>query len=147
MDHQPLLPAGLHPFDESELDARFVDAFAASSTRPNLLQGLRAFIGSLRKVGVAFEVWLDGSFCTEKIDPNDIDMVVFADPAELNQLDPATQTYLGGLLDRTSARRQFGCDVLFAPSGDMNMRSYWRGWYGFDRREQPKGIVCLTVAP
>ena len=92
-----------------------------------------------------FEVWLDGSFCTEKVNPNDIDLVVFADPTELNGLDPATQSHLSGLLDRANARRQFGCDVLFAQSNDMNMRSYWRGWYGFDRSEQPKGIVCLTV--
>jgi len=104
-------------------------------------------LSALRRAGVAFEVWLDGSFCTEKIDPHDVDLVVFADPEDLNRLDPARQTYLSGILDRTNARRQFGCDVLFAASNDMNMRSYWRGWYGFDRREQPKGIVSLTVAP
>ena len=104
-------------------------------------------MSALRRAGVEFEVWLDGSFCTEKIDPNDIDLVVFADPADLNRLDPASQTYLSGVLDRTNARRLFGCDVLFAPSNDMNMRSYWRGWYGFDRREHPKGIVSLTVTP
>jgi hypothetical protein len=147
MDHPPLFPPGLHAVDESDLSARFVDAFASSTTRRPLLVGLQSFLNALRRAGVAFEVWLDGSFCTEKIDPNDIDLVVFADPIDLNRLDPAKQTYLSGVLDRTNARRQFGCDVLFAPSNDMNMRSYWRGWYGFDRRERPKGIVSLTVAP
>jgi len=92
-------------------------------------------------------VWLDGSFSTEKIDPNDVDLVVFADPVEINKLPPSLQTYLRGLFDRATSKRQYGCDVLFAPSSDTTMRSYWRGWYGFDRLEQPKGIARLAVSP
>ena len=147
MDHHPLFPPGLHPVSEAELAAKLVHPFVGSRTRRALLDGLQAFFIGLRSADVAFEVWLDGSFCTNKFDPNDIDLVVFADPDALNRLDPARQTLLSGLLDRTNARRQFGCDVLFASSNDPIMRSYWRGWYGFDRSEQPKGIICLTVAP
>jgi len=147
MDHHPLFPPGLHPVSEAELAAKLVHPFVGSRTRRALLDGLQAFFTGLRAADVDFEVWLDGSFCTNKFDPNDIDLVVFADPDALNRLDPARQTLLSGLLDRTNARRQFGCDVLFTSSNDPNMRSYWRGWYGFDRSEQPKGILCLTVAP
>jgi len=147
MDHQPLFPPGLHTVSEAELAAKLVHPFVGSRTRRALLDGLQAFFIGLRSADVAFEVWLDGSFCTNKFDPNDIDLVVFADPDALNRLDPARQTLLSGLLDRTNACRQFGCDVLFASSNDPIMRSYWRGWYGFDRSEQPKGIICLTVAP
>jgi hypothetical protein len=147
MDHQPLFPPGLHTVTEVDLAAKLVHGFGGSRTRSALLDGLRAFLAGLRSAGVAFEVWLDGSFCTDKLDPNDIDLVVFADPNALNRLDSAKQTLLSGLLDRTNARRQYGCDVLFASSSDPNTRSYWRGWYGFDRREQPKGILCLSVSP
>jgi len=147
MDYQPLFPPGLHTVSEAELAAKLVHPFVGSRTRRALLDGLQAFFTGLRAADVDFEVWLDGSFCTNKFDPNDIDLVVFADPDALNRLDPARQTLLSGLLDRTNARRQFGCDVLFASSNDPIMRSYWRGWYGFDRSEQPKGIICLTVAP
>lgn len=147
MSHPPLLPPGLHPMDEAQLEAHFVDPFNGSATRRTLVSGLRTYLNALRRAGVTFEVWLDGSFTTQKVDPNDVDLVVFADPAELNRLPPALQTYLRGLFDRTSAKRQFGCDVLFAPSSDPNLRSYWRGWYGFDRLEQPKGIARLAVSP
>jgi hypothetical protein len=147
MSHPPLFPPGLHSVDEDKLDDQFAHAFQGSKTRPVLVSGLRAFLAGLRRAGIAFEIWLDGSFCTHKVDPNDVDLVVFADATELNRLDPALQTYLRGLLDRTTAKRQFGCDVLFSPANDMNMRSYWRGWYGFDRLEQPKGIARLTVSP
>jgi hypothetical protein len=147
MSHPPLFPPGLHPVDEAQLEAHFVYPFNGSTTRPALLSGLRAYLQALRQAGVTFEVWLDGSFSTQKVDPNDVDLVVFADPDELNRLPPSLQTYLRGLFDRTTAKRQYGCDVLFAPSSDLNLRSYWRGWYGFDRLEQPKGIARLAVAP
>lgn len=147
MKHTPLFPPGLHPVTEGDLDNHFLRAFAASQTRPALIAGLRAFLASLKRVGVAFEVWLDGSFCTEKLDPNDVDIVVFADEDELNGLDQGVRQYLSALLDRPNAKVKFGCDVLFAPAGDLNLRSYWRGWYGFDRSEQPKGIVQVMVSP
>lgn len=147
MEHAPLFPAGLHDFTEHELDNHFLSAFSESTTRPALITGLRAFLASLRNVGIAFEIWLDGSFCTEKINPNDIDLVVFADEKQVNSLDDSNKRYLAGLLDRITSRRKFGCDVLFAPAGDMNLRSYWRGWYGFDRHERPKGMVKILVTP
>jgi hypothetical protein len=147
MNHQPLFSPGLHTVSEGDLAVKLVHAFSGSRTRSALLDGLREFLEGLRSAGIVFEVWLDGSFCTDKLDPNDIDLVVFADRTALNGLDLAKQTLLSGLLDRTNARRQFGCDVLFADSSDPNMRSFWRGWYGFDRREQAKGILCLTVSP
>ena len=147
MKHAPLFPPGLHQVSEADLDNHFLRAFAASQTRPPLIAGLRAYLASLKRVGVAFEVWLDGSFCTEKVDPNDVDLVVFADESELNGLTPGVQQYLFTLLDRPSSKAKFGCDVLFALAGDVNARSYWRGWYGFDRDEQPKGIAKVVLAP
>ena len=147
MSHPPLFPPGLHPVDEGQLETLFVYPFNGSTTRPALVSGLRAYLQALRKAGVTFEVWLDGSFSTQKVDPNDVDIVVFADADELNRLSPSLQTYLRGLFDRTTAKRQYGCDVLFAPASDMDLRSYWRGWYGFDRLEQAKGIARLAVSP
>lgn len=147
MDHPPIFPPGLHAVGDADLDNHFLRAFSGSKTRPILVEGLRRFITALRRAGIPFEVWLDGSFCTKKLDPNDIDLVVFADATAVNSLDSRVQDYLRGLLDRTNARRQFGCDVLFAPAGNANLRSYWRGWYGFDRDERPKGIAKLEVVP
>ncbi len=146
MDNAPLFPAGLHPVDESQLDNHFLRTFVDSETRPALIRGLRAFVAGLRVAGVPFELWLDGSFCTHKVNPNDVDLVVFANEDVINRLDPAVQSHLAGLFDRESSKRKFGCDVLFCPAGNLELRSYWRGWFGFDRREQPKGIACLTVA-
>lgn len=147
MSHTPLFSPGFHDVSEADLDNHFLGAFSTSSTRPALLAGLRSFLACLKKVGIEFEVWLDGSFCTEKPDPSDVDLVIFAESHKLNSLDIAMQQYLNILFDRTNSKAVFGCDVLFCVSDDINRRSYWRGWYGYDRAEKPKGIAKLVIAP
>jgi hypothetical protein len=147
MADTPILPPGIHDVDPSELDNHFLSAFGASTTRSALIDGFRRYIKALKKYAVRFEIWLDGSFVTSKEDPNDIDLVVFAAASELNALPLDAQHRLRGLFDRPSCRKAFGCDVLFSVAENENMRSYWRGWYGYDRNEQPKGIARITLDP
>ncbi len=147
MAHKPLLAPGLHDIEESDLDNHFLSNFAGTKTRATLIQGFKQYLQALRQYGVQFEVWIDGSFATDKRDPSDIDLVVFASGAELNALPPHSQTSLRSLFDRVNIKHTLGCDVLFSVSEDANARSYWRGWYGFDRDEQPKGIARVRVSP
>lgn len=147
MSEGPLLPPGLHDVHDADLDNHFLSAFPGSATRRPLLAGLRTFLAALQRIGIPFEVWVDGSFATTKENPNDVDLVAFASDAAVRSLDSDRLNALAGLLDRASTRRTFGCDVLFSVAEDVEMRSYWRGWYGFDRDERPKGIVRLAVKP
>ena len=147
MAHKPLLTPGLHEIEESDLDNHFLSSFVGTKTRAVLIQGFKQYLQALRQYGVQFEVWIDGSFATDKQDPSDIDIVVFASGAELNALPLHAQTSLRSLFDRVNIKHTLGCDVFFSVLEDANMRSYWRGWYGFDRDEQPKGIACVRVSP
>lgn len=147
MKHKPLLAPGIHDVQECELENHFLSAFPGTSTRGLLISGLKRYLQALRQFGISFEVWLDGSFATEKENPNDIDLVVFASGADVNGLSPPTQASLRSLFDRISIKQTLGLDVLFAVAEDQNMRSYWRGWYGFDRDEQPKGIARIELLP
>jgi uncharacterized protein DUF6932 len=124
-----------------------LSSFQNSTTRAQLILGLQRFLNALRKIGIPFEVWIDGSFTTNKENPNDVDLVAFASTADVNSLDPVKQHRLAGLFERITTRHSFGCDVLFSVAEDQNLRSYWRGWYGFDREEQPKGIARIMVLP
>lgn len=146
MEEKPLLKPGLHDFELSEIGNHFLQSFPTSQTRRFLIDGLNAFVAHLLNVGAPIELWIDGSFTTHKTDPNDIDLVVFSPAAALNSLPTEKQQLFQALMDRASAKRNFGCDVLFCPAEDQNLRSYWRGWYGFDRNEQPKGIARVMVA-
>ncbi len=147
MEYSPLLTPGLHEIGESDLERQFIEPFAGSNTRPYLILGLRNYLSSLKRLGISFEVWIDGSFSTEKIDPSDVDLVVFASEKDVNSLDENRRVHFSGLMDRLSARSKYGCDVLFAIAENVDIRSYWRGWYGFDRNERPKGISKLVINP
>ena len=72
----PLLGPGLHPFSWLELRAACVDAFPLSQTRLEIFTGLEEVIRELQRLGITGELWLDGSFLTRKIDPDDIDLVL-----------------------------------------------------------------------
>lgn len=146
MDEQPILEPGLHDFEMSEIGNHFLQDFPESKTRRVLIEGLNSFVGYLLDVGVPIELWIDGSFTTRKTDPNDIDLVLFSSATILNTLPREKQQLFQALTDRPTVKRNFGCDVLFCPSENQDLRSYWRGWYGFDRNEQPKGIVRVMVA-
>ena len=71
IDFDPLLPPGLHDFQEDQIDEHFVNGFSESVTRPALVANFRKYLEQLKNIGIPFEVWVDGSFSTKKIDPND----------------------------------------------------------------------------
>lgn len=146
MEAEPLLGPGLHDFELSEIGNHFLQDFPQSTTRSELIGNLHSYIDYLSEVGVPIELWIDGSFTTRKVDPNDIDLVIFSPATDLNLLPPEKQQNFQKLTDRATIKNNFGLDVLFCPAEDQNMRSYWRGWYGFNRYEQPKGIARIMVA-
>ncbi|MGE3296058.1 MAG: hypothetical protein AB7I68_01780 [Porticoccaceae bacterium] len=147
MTHKPLLAPGLHDVEESDLDNHFLSTFPTTKTRIGLILGLKRYLQALKQIGLSFEIWIDGSFTTEKIDPSDVDLVVFGSMIEIDSLPEARKQHLARLVDRVNIKQALGCDVLFAVAEDQDLRSYWRGWYGYDRDEQPKGIARIRVAP
>ncbi|WP_155987711.1 hypothetical protein [Thioalkalivibrio sp. ALE28] len=146
MEEEPLLEPGLHDFELGEIGNHFLEDFADSTTRPALIANLEAYAKLFLDLGASVELWLDGSFTTKKVDPNDIDLVVFSSEAEVNALPPREQSLLKALLDHATIKKRFGLDVYFCVAENQQMRSYWRGWFGFDRNEEPKGIARIMVA-
>lgn len=131
------------------------DSFIDSITRERNYKGFTHFIEELKRNNIfdAFtKVWLDGSFVTNKLDPKDIDLVIFLDAT-----NPATQR----IMQNTHILRDVGvpchCDPYFVvdyktvPESVPQIRGeleanqkYWMGQFCFDRNEDPKGIIELT---
>jgi hypothetical protein len=63
------LPIGEHMASWAELESRF----GGGDRRRTLLNGLRAALAELQRVGCR-TAWIDGSFVTSKAEPNDFDM-------------------------------------------------------------------------
>lgn len=145
IEYPPLLAPGFHDIDESHLDELFVHPFPDSTGRRRLVEGLRTLLSVLQQVSITFEVWLDGSFTTSKPEPVDVDLVVFIDPEETEQLSATQEDILRQLSDNNDVRMKYNCDLYFSLSNDPARRSYWRGWFSFTRTEEPKGIARIFV--
>jgi len=64
------LPPGDHRATPDEISQRL----GFTSRRRWLLKGLRAAANAFWAAGIE-EIYIDGSFCTEKLDPGDIDAI------------------------------------------------------------------------
>lgn len=141
-----LLPPGFHQFSLNELHETFVAPFSGSVRRPMLVAGLMKFIEEVKSLAIAGELWFDGSFVTEKVDPDDIDFVVIFDPASISRLTSEQQQKMEYLFHQPSSKARYNCDVYCALSSDVGTVSYWRGWFGFKRDGRtPKGIGLITL--
>ncbi|HTV72713.1 MAG TPA: hypothetical protein VME66_03275 [Candidatus Acidoferrales bacterium] len=90
-----LLPPGIHQAtDWSEI----ADTFGGNTRRDALLAGLRLMLEDLRRAGCR-EVFLDGSFVTDKELPGDFDLTYEYDQIDYGVIHPA-------LLDVTPPRIQ-----------------------------------------
>jgi hypothetical protein len=117
--------------------------------RATLFQKMLVFLGLIHDdVGIPFTVWVDGSFTTEKPEPEDIDIMLLLDDHIVDSLPPEKAMILDSYLDKATAKARFQVHLFHQRRSDVNMLSYWRGWFGFYRDEQtPKGIAVLECTP
>ncbi|RYM58083.1 hypothetical protein BSQ98_25105 [Serratia liquefaciens] len=150
----PLLSPGFHDYDDAGLKELCVDQFATSERRGLLYCNYIQFSSQIRSINAQFkcfsELWVDGSFTTGKPEPDDIDVLVVVDFVALNQLPEQFHGLVSSLLDRQYVKLNFNIDVLILPENHPEIdyserRSYWRGWFGFDRKENPKGLVRVML--
>lgn len=84
----------LTPYNNIEINyeifvKNFVDSFPLDSTRHQILTNFERFLEKLRlKIYPHFSIWINGSFVTQKLNPNDIDFLIFIeyDWFEINEL-------------------------------------------------------------
>ena len=145
MEYNPLRPAGIIDVSRQELVSVFVEPFEHKERRGYLVGRFEALIERFEETGVSAEVWIDGSFATIKPEPADVDMVMFYDENQVKLLENDKQVILRELGNSQYTKIRYNCDLYFAPNNRTDVRSYWRGWFGFTREEQPKGIFRMFV--
>ena len=129
-----------------------VDRFPLSKTRSKIMAGLTEVIERLIQYRVVGELWVDGSFLTEKINPGDVDIVL---RVQSSVYDNGTREqrrvvdWIGGNLKECDL-----CDsyVFYEfPKDDPDyllgkqMRDYWSKWFGHSRGRTPKGIAVIEL--
>lgn len=92
-----LLPLGRFGASLEDIKAQYVDAprFSASTSRREIWQHFESATEGIRSVVPVICVWVGGSFLTDKMDPDDIDLVYWCEDAHVDQVtDPRARMIL-----------------------------------------------------
>lgn len=152
-DFPPLLSLGFHPHDIAAVRRRCVTAFPLSITRASIMTGLEAVLGNLNGMGFKLEVWVNGSFLTEKINPDDSDVAIRIRGEEYD-VAPLPQRLAFANFVKADHKLSYRCDLYAFPEYDKGhplyaygqwRRAYWLNKFGHDRAEFPKGLAVLTI--
>jgi hypothetical protein len=145
------LPSGDYWPSTAEFEAGFVSV-PGSSSRPQIYDGFKRHRNELLAEGVSTcaQCLLNGSFTTNKCNPEDIDLVVEIDEAAWLHSQRLQQ-----LLSGPNSKADFFCDAYPLLVYDVNHphynsvteagRAYWSKWFGTDRLGNHKGRIWANA--
>ena len=141
-----LFEPGLHVVSRTQLRERCVDPFVQSTTRLDLTIRLFQLLDWIESFGVKSEAWVDGSYTTSKVDPRDVDLVIFIDRGDIELLTNSAYAEFLQIQDRALIKARYNCDVYVDPLGDSDRSKYWRFKFGSDNRTNlSKGIAVIKL--
>ncbi len=153
-EYPALLPRGFHYFTLAELRAKFVTPFTLSATRDEIMRGLETFARHMVNAWIVGEIWIDGSFLTEKIDPSDADVLVRFGAGIFNVGYPEQRAAIQWVIANQKERLRCDSYPLFeyhesdAPDlreGSEWDRSLYIGRWGHTSDGEPKGIAVISL--
>ncbi len=153
-EYPPLLKPGKHPMTLAQARSLCTNVSLASTTRNPIMAGVEKLIADVQAVGLQGEVWLNGSFVTQKIDPQDADLVFVFDEAVIRAATPDQGQMLQNLTTRNHFKATHRCDAyvtFVCPPGHQHylvslaLLAYWNSQWATDRNNAPKGYAIIGV--
>ena len=149
-----LLDPGKHEFELSGVLELCVlaECFSLSITRREVLGKLLDVVRRLNSFKVTGELWIDGSFVTKKVDPEDVDILLRVSSDIYDSDDKAR-----AVVDWASSAElleSHSCDayrwIEYSSGHPLHAESeadrrYWERWFGYGRNGKPKGIVVVKL--
>ncbi|WP_144302439.1 DUF6932 family protein [Oceanidesulfovibrio indonesiensis] len=145
------LPPGLHDWTHAECHKNLVVAFANSTTtRKTIWVGYEEFCQVLKDVGVPCEQLLDGSYVTNKVDPNDLDIITIANKDDIDGLPSNVLDVLKFYFMREKTKNICHChSFLFVTVPEdhhhyellVKARNKMQDFFSLDRSGNAKGLV------
>jgi hypothetical protein len=139
-----VIPSTFEIFEEN-----LVDAFPTDSTRHIIFEGYKKYLKRLKDVvGLNFYQWIDGSYVTEKLNPNDIDIVTFLNYDIFFQKEHELINLIS-----PESKLLFKVDAAFVPIFPLNHKShyatqwdinFWKNFYSYTRPDTKKN-KCRKV--
>ena len=117
------------------------------------MDNLERIIDSLSRVSVVADVWVDGSFLTEKVEPEDSDIVVCIQhhvyengtPDQRDAIDWINTNLKTTLLCDSYVHVEYPVGHPLRATGEW-MHAYWIKQFGFSRSEAFKGMALIKVS-
>ena len=143
-DSPPLLPAGKHHLSLAELEELAVVPFSSEGPRSALFNDLTSLVQRLSTFGIKCELWVDGSFLTEKPDPADIDLTIVIGRVDFDLMPSAMKNQVIMLCSKSHPLNA-SLDCYIVDNGDQSRLAYWDIMWGSDRDNAPKGYIVLDI--
>lgn len=110
---------------------------------------LEAVIALIQQGGMRGVIWIDGSFLTEKLNPDDVDILLAITIDEYRSMDEKQKDFFDWFR-ANSLYEQYKCDnygvLIGAQIAEAEyMYAYWLKQFGFSRGDQMKGLAVITV--
>lgn len=144
------LPKGCYKPSIKEFEEKFVHDFTTSKTRQEIFTGYKEYCEKMAAFNIATKQWVDGSFITNRENPNDIDLLTHIDALKLNA-SKSIQYKFREIKDNENCKRQYKCDaqLIFVypeiiPSKYdfyQEVLEYWKNFFGKDRDGNAKGVI------
>ena len=144
------LPPGRHSASLDELRSALVAPFEGSATRSGIFEWWRHHRDALLDLIEIQSQWLGGSFTSDKMDPNDVDMVTVLDGPRFDEMPRHRQLMVQMLIAGNYTEEFWMCDVypvLSYPSAHPGHNASviaaqrWETHFGRDRNGNERGFV------
>jgi hypothetical protein len=138
------LPPGVHVASLAEVEQDFG---SSNDRRKLLMKGLLQAVEVLKAGGVS-KIFIDGSFTTEKEDPNDIDGCwsnETADPEKLDKRFWDWNTTEEFEANREELKKEFGIDFFMAEITEGASKKPFPEFFQVNRDGDPKGILLVPI--
>lgn len=123
LNEHGLLPPGIHDCTLQEVEVRF-GAFRGSDRRPGLWASFKEFFSEVQMVRFALALVIDGSFVTEKLLPNDVDVILVLPSSHDFDRDLSPAEY--NVVSAQRVKRRHKLDLLVTRADSDQYRRYVR---------------------
>jgi hypothetical protein len=128
-----------------------VAPFHMSQRRPALFGALTGLVADLVGASMTCELWINGSFLTEKLEPNDIDLSFVMKSMDFEALDVSSQSAIVNQLNggkKYSPLLDTYICIQFAesdPRRAADKSAYWAYKWGVGWDDYLKGFAVLRL--
>ncbi|MBC8154715.1 MAG: hypothetical protein H7Z72_17595 [Bacteroidetes bacterium] len=149
-EHGYLIPYTLLVTDLETISLVFVDEMLESTTRRKIFATFIKYITELQiALDCPLEIWVDGSFTTTKLNPDDIDFVIFVDRQVAATHQQLIRQFRQRRYQTKSLMDGYFVEVVSETHPDYRIYQFNRADkhrdFAFDRLGKPKGYLQLML--